>query len=142
MKYRFNAYGHPNIRASHKTTLEFTKEKDVSLKGDCIAGVNADFEADKIKDFIRKSKDEKKDKKVMIKIETPYKKIHEVLEAVLNQKFSGVNEVVIRKTDFISERTLAVSSDKAAIDLSRELIKFLNERDNKIKITLQNNIRK
>ena len=56
MIYKFNAYGHPNILATHKTTLEFTKDKEVSLKGDCIVAVKADFDLIKIKEFIKDSK--------------------------------------------------------------------------------------
>ncbi|MCD6301577.1 MAG: DUF371 domain-containing protein, partial [Staphylothermus sp.] len=33
--------GHPNIRATHKTTLEITKEPHVTPRGDCIIAVNA-----------------------------------------------------------------------------------------------------
>ena len=39
----FLAFGHKNITANHKTTLEFTKENSVTKKGDCIIGVNSDF---------------------------------------------------------------------------------------------------
>ena len=38
---KITAFGHPNIVANHKTTLEFTKEKHLSPKGDCIVGINA-----------------------------------------------------------------------------------------------------
>ena len=34
-------YGHPNIRAMHEKTIELTKAKDITLRGDCIIGVNA-----------------------------------------------------------------------------------------------------
>ena len=35
-------YGHKNIQATHKTTLEFTKDMHLSKKGDCIVAVAAD----------------------------------------------------------------------------------------------------
>ena len=35
-------YGHENIRATHKTTLEFTKDKNLTRNGDCIIAVAAD----------------------------------------------------------------------------------------------------
>ena len=43
MDYSFFAYGHKNILATHKTTIEFTKDRELSLRGNCILGVNADF---------------------------------------------------------------------------------------------------
>ncbi len=53
MKYIFTCYGHENITCKHKTTLEFTKDNDLSLKGDCIAGVKADFSLVQLRKFIK-----------------------------------------------------------------------------------------
>lgn len=118
MKYTFNAYGHQNIRATHKTTLEFTKDKEVSLKGDCIVGVKADFDLGKIKDFIKKAQN----RKITITIEAPGKNIKETVNAELNPGFNSGREMVIRKTDFASERTFAVKADKAALELNRGFV--------------------
>ena len=70
MQYKFHAYGHKNILGTHKATLEFTKDEEVSLKGDCIVGVNADFELKDLKEFIKG----RESKKVSITIETSSKK--------------------------------------------------------------------
>ena len=43
MLITFKAYGHENIRATHNRTIEFTKHKELSVRGDCIIGVNSDF---------------------------------------------------------------------------------------------------
>ena len=134
MIYKFNAYGHPNILATHKTTLEFTKDSEVSLKGDCIIGVRADFRLDEIRDFIRNSKN----KKVTITIETisNKQKIQERIAAEVNPDFNSDKEFVIRKTDFISERTFAIRANKAAFELNKEFISFLREKNNKIAVIL------
>ena len=133
MIYKFIAHGHPNILATHKTTLEFTKDDEVSLRGDCIVGVKADFDLTELKNFIKKSKN----KKITIKIETKDKKLQERLTAQLNPEFSDDKELVIRKTNFISRRTFAIGSDKAAFDLNRGLIGFL-KKENKIIIVIDN----
>ena len=133
MQYTFHAYGHPNILATHKTTLEFTKDSELSPKGDCIVGVKADFELSEIKDFIRKAKNNK----IKIIIETENKKIIDLIEAELNPNFNDNNEIVIRKTDFASERTLAYRSNKAAFALKMALIDFLKEKRNKITVILK-----
>ena len=54
MRYSFTCYGHNNVISRHKTTLEFTKDEDLSLKGDCIVGVKADFSLQQLKKFIKK----------------------------------------------------------------------------------------
>ena len=125
MRYQFHAYGHLNILATHKTTLEFTKDSELSLKGDCIVGVKADFDLDEIKKIIDKSKN----KKIEILIKTDDKKIQEGIEAELNPNFDDNNEIVIRKTDFASQRTLAVRSNKAAFELKMELIDYLKQKN-------------
>ena len=129
MRYKFYAYGHHNILATHKTTLEFTKDENISLRGDCIIGVNADFELNKLKRFI---------KKIIITIKTSDKKIEEKIIAEINLNFSSGKELVIRKTDFVSERTFAIRANKAAYELKRPLIDFLKKGENKIAVIVEN----
>ena len=136
MLYKFHAYGNPNILATHKTTLEFTKDKEISLKGDCIIGVKADFDLMEIRNFIKNSII----KEITITIGTiNNKKIKETINAELNPNFNSNEEIVIRKMDFVSERTFAINSNKAAFDLNRGLIRFLKEKENKIKVVIENN---
>lgn len=136
MQYKFNAYGHPNILATHKTTLEFTKDNELSLKGDCIVGVRADFELKEIKHLIKKSKNRKIS--ITIRIFSKNKKIKDMILAELNPNFCDGKELVIRKTDFISERTFAIKSNKAAFELNRDLIRLLNDKNSKISVILEN----
>ena len=135
MQYKFNAWGHQNIIGTHKTTLEFTKDGQLSLQGDCILGINADFDLAEIKKFIKNSKTGK----IAIIIEASGKKIKEEITAELNSNFSSERELVIRKTDFISERTFAVKSSKSSCELGRELIEFLKGKKNKICVVIKNN---
>jgi len=136
MIYEFHAYGHPNIQAAHKTTLEFTKDKELSLKGDCIIGVNADFKLDKLKEFIKKIKG--KNITITIKAISNNIKFQEKIYAELNPNFKSNNELVVRKADFISERTFAIKANKAAFDLNRNLIAYLKEKKNKISVVIEN----
>jgi hypothetical protein len=45
-------------------------------------------------------------------------------------------DVVVRKSDYFCSRTLAVRADKAASDLSRELVEKLKNPKQETKITL------
>ena len=138
MQYKFHACGHPNILATHKTTLEFTKDSDLSLRGNCIAGVKADFDLDEIKNFVKKSKGNK----IRIIIETDDKKIKDAVMAELNPAFAANNEFVIRKTDFVSERTFAIKADKAAFELKKGLIDYLKDKKHKISVVIENKQKK
>ena len=136
MLYKFNVFGHPNILGTHKTTLEFTKDREVSLNGDCIIGIKANFDLEKLKKFIKNSKNSK----ISITLKTISKttKIKEKINTILNPDFNRGKELVIRKTNFVSERTFAISSNKAAFDLNRNLISFLRGNRNKISVIIEN----
>lgn len=136
MQYKFNAYGHPNVLGTHKTTLEFTKDNEVSLNGDCIVGIKADFELLKLNQFIKNSENNKI--KIAIESISKGKKIREEISAELNPNFSSNKEFIIRKTDFVSERTFAIRANKAAFDLNRDLISFLKVEENKISVVIEN----
>ena len=136
MIYKFHAYGHQNILGTHKTTLEFTKDKEVSLKGDCIIGVNANFDLDKLRKFIKISNNKKIT--ITIKPVTKLAKIKEKITAQINPNFNHDKEFVIRKTDFVSERTFAIKANKSAFDLNGHLIDCLKEKKDKISVIIKN----
>ena len=128
-------YGHENIRATHKTTLEFTKEKHLTKKGDCIIVVAADKGlADLSREF--KENLQKPNAKLTILIEAGG--ITEQVQACGSQKLvlSHPTDVVLRKSSYLCARTLAIHADKAADNLSRELVKKLENPKQKVKITL------
>lgn len=133
MEYSFFSFGHSNITAKHKNTIEFTKDKDLTLKGDCIIGVNSDFDLKKIKELIKNSKKIR----ILIKVDD----LTEEITCKTNPDFDDNEEIVIRKSDFVSKRTLGIKADKACSDLNKEFIKKLAEKDKKIEIKL-NNIKK
>lgn len=129
------AQGHKNILATHKTTLEFTKDQHLSKKGDCIVAVAADKAfADLSAEF--KEKLRNTHEKLIIIIEAG-----EIFEQVNAQGspqliLAHPTDMVIRKSDYVCSRTLAVRADKAACDLSRDLAEKLKNQKQKVKITL------
>ena len=136
MQYKFSACGHPNVLATHKTTLEFTKDKELTLKGDCIVGVDSDFDLDKLKEFIKNAKSSKITMAIM---PINDKRIKEIINAELTPGFNSNEEIVVRKTGFISERTFAINADKAACSLSRGLIGYLKNKGSKVSVIIENN---
>jgi hypothetical protein len=138
MAYSFNCDGHSNITARHKTTLEFTKDEELGLAGDCIVGVKADFSLQQLKKFIKKLNNNK----ITIIIETmnninnnSNEKIVEKINAEVNPGFDSDKEMVIRKSGFIDGRTFAIRADKASIDINKRLIVYLKV-DGKIKVDI------
>lgn len=113
----FRAWGHPNVKGTHKNTIEFTKDDFLTPEGDCIIGIKADFDAKLLRDFV------KKHRKVKITVKTGA--LEEVVVANTNPDFIDEHELVIRLGEHASPRTFAVRADKAAKHLNRELIRAL-----------------
>jgi hypothetical protein len=129
------AFGHLNVQAVHPSTLMFTKERDLSKQGDCIVAVAADKAvADLSVEF--KEALRKQNAKLTILIEVDG--LTEQVTAYGSPKLILTNtaDIVVRKSDFISDRTLAIRADKAASDLSKELIEKLKNPQQKANITL------
>jgi hypothetical protein len=128
-------YGHENIQATHKTTFEITKEAQLSRRGDCIIAVSAnktmtDFSSE-FKENLHKEK-----AKIMILIEAG--DAAEVVNAFGSPRLilTHRTDMVVRKSNYICNRTLAIQADKAACDLSRKLAEKLRNPKQKVKITL------
>jgi len=126
MEYRFNSYGHESILATHNSTLEFTKGKDVTRNGDCIVGVNSDFSLPRLREVLKGKV------KVRLVMECDGRVFE--INAAVNSKFDDKNELVVRKSDFASERTLGVRCDKAAADIPRGFVKLLQKSGRKIQV--------
>lgn len=129
------AKGHKNILAIHPTTLEFTKEDDMSRSGDCIIAVSADKA---IPDLSVEFKEKLLEENARLTILIEAGGIAETVTAYGSAHLTLVHptEIVVRKSNYICNRTLAVRADKASADLSRDLIEKLKNPAQKVKITL------
>lgn len=129
------AYGHKNVQATHKSTLEITKDRQLSKKGDCIVAVKANKGlADFSRDFKRSL--QKEDAKLRMLIEVG--KIGEVINGYGSTQLimTHPTNIVLRKSRYVCCRTLAIQADKAACDLSRKLLEKLRNPEQTVKITL------
>jgi len=57
MELAFTARGHEHILATHRSTLAFTREDWLTMRGDCIVAVSADFEEKSLRKFLEKLPD-------------------------------------------------------------------------------------
>ncbi len=128
ISYTFTARGHLHIRATHPTTLEFTRDTQLTTRGNCIAGVGADFAAGKLKGFFTQK---------LVRILIQAGDAQDAVAARPNPLFSDGHELVIRTTDFRSARTFATGATKAARDLSRSLVERLKDPNATITVTIE-----
>ncbi|WP_309493267.1 DUF371 domain-containing protein [Candidatus Hecatella orcuttiae] len=136
----FTARGHKAVRATHRTTLEVTKEECLSLRGDCIIAVGANKGAaelsSKFKQLARKSEAKLT---LTVKVEGERELVRGWGDPRLS--FSHPTDLVVRKSNYICPRTVMVRADKAAADLSRELVAKLSRADVSVVIELTVEVR-
>lgn len=113
----FHAQGHPNIKGTHKNTFEFTKADHVTPAGDCIIGINANYDLDELKHFAQNN--------ARCKITLIADGITETLTAQTNPGFHDDHELVVRIGEHTDKRTFAFRAEKSAKYLRRDLIEKL-----------------
>ena len=108
----------------------------MSETGDCIIAVAADKAVGNLsRDFKASLRNDNAKLSVLIEVGG----ISEQVNACGSSRLTLAHptEMVIRKSDYASSRTLAIQADKAASDLSRDLVEKLMDPKQKVKITLR-----
>ena len=116
---KFKIWGHENTLALHNSTIEFTKETHLTKRGDCILGINADFSYD---DLIKIVKRYSKAKAIITT-----GNLREEINFDINKEFDHQGEIVIRRSNFCSDRTLGINCDKVALQIDRKIVQILKD---------------
>jgi len=125
MNLKIVSSGHLNLSATHKTTLEWTTEDFLNKTGHCIVGIKADKSfADLPKQFKELLKQGKE-----LKITLECGGFKDVVTGYGDPRLTFIDPhcMIIRKSDYVCGRTLAVCADKAAADLNRNLIEEMKK---------------
>lgn len=130
-----HAYGNINVQAVHPSTLMFTKESHLTKTGDCIVAVSADKAvADLSEDFKEALKKPNAKLTIAIQVNGEMEEVNAFGSPKLT--LTHQTDMVIRKSNYVCNRTLAINANKAAKDLPPEFVKKLKDSKNKIHITL------
>ena len=119
--FTFKAMGHRHITARHPTTFEFTRETELTERGDCIVAVGAECGLSGLPSGIR---DSMGTRGAVMEVIIRCGGIEEVVTGRGNPglTYSNPTEMVGRKSGYVCGRTLMVHADMAAVDLDRELV--------------------
>jgi len=128
------ARGHRNVLATHKTTLEITKNPWLSRNGDCVIAVSADKALDDLSFEFKEKLKRNAELTILIQAEGIIERINASGSSRLI--LTHPTDIVVRKSEYVCNRTLANHADKAACDLSRKLIEKLKNPEQTVKITL------
>lgn len=121
--------GHPNVQSLHSRTIEITKDKDLTLNGDCIIGVNANKSCI---DLSHKIKEKIKKNNSLIEIEIIVEPYSFLIKGNGNDNLllSNHEDIVLRKSKFICDRTLSINCNFSSVDIPREIIEILKYTSN------------
>ena len=128
------AYGHENVLGTHDTTIEFTKNTDLTPKGDCIVAINATKACSDLKPDLKEKI--KSGGKFVITLQVDH--LSDTFQGYGSEKLklSDEEDMVFRKSTFICDRTVLINCTKAARDINRDLIERLTTPGKKLLITI------
>ena len=131
------AYGHENILCTHNTTIEITKEKSLTKKGNCILGINASKACFDLNDDLKNKINDGTKFKITLNVE----KLQDSFYGFGNKelKLLDKNEMVFRKSDFICDRTILINCTKSSKEINRKLIEQLKIPGKKLSIIFEIN---
>ena len=120
------AKGHANIKATHPSTFEVTKENWLTPRGDCIIGISASKSP---KQFSEEFKNIAKRKDAIILAILLSNGAFDYIIGRGSEKltFKNTTRMIFRKSSYVSDNTVMIKANKAAQDISRELISKLRK---------------
>ncbi|AJM92621.1 DUF371 domain-containing protein [Nitrosopumilus piranensis] len=126
MRFEIEFSGHENIRSNHQKTIEITKDSHLTPQGDCIIGVCANYAC---ADLPQNLKDKLKNSNSIVTFSISVGDHNFTVEGKGHPDLilSHTDDIVIRKSDFVCPRTLAVNCDKASDLLPRKMVSLLQD---------------
>ena len=129
------ALGHENILCTHRSTIEITKEINLTQRGDCVLAVKASKACfDLTPDLKHKIKNGEK-----FKVKLEVDNLQDYFYGFGNKelKLQDKSDMVFRKSDFICDRTVLINCSKSSKELSRELISKLKNPQKKLSLLFE-----
>ncbi|MBO3799199.1 MAG: DUF371 domain-containing protein [Thermoproteota archaeon] len=117
--------GHPNIRATHPTTLAATVDSEISLAGDCFLMVSADKSPSTLSEDFKNAA--RKRVKIMVRIIVG--SLEDMFECYGDPSlsFEDTHTMVFRKSRYVCGKTVGVESSKSAKDIDRRIVEKLRK---------------
>ena len=118
------AQGHENVTGEHASTLEVTSDDFLTPAGDCILGIEADtVPAEFDPDFVAACQDD--GARITVELDAGGYTERLVAHGHPDLTFENERSAVVRTSDYVDDRTIAVDSDTAAGDVDRNLVDAL-----------------
>lgn len=118
--------GHAMVRSSHPTTIEVTTEEYLTENGDCIVGVGASKGCEGLDEKLKAGL-RREGSKVTIRLLVGSEAFTIKAHGDPKLPLSHPHDMVIRKSLFVSDRTLALGADAAARNIPRKIVAMLKD---------------
>lgn len=122
------SHGHEHVTGAHESTLEVTSDDYLTPAGDCILGIEADHVPAEFGDgFVEAC--QHSDATITIALETADHTDKFLASGHSELSFESERSLVIRTSEYVDDRTVAVKAEKAAGNIDRELVAALSDGD-------------
>lgn len=122
----FQAYGHPAILSTHPTTLEITTSHELTRRGDCVVGVKSSSAIRNLPEDLKRTLSSSSGRgRLVLRVGPLEFEVEGRGDPRLT--FSHETDLVVRKSGFISERTLMIFADKSSMDIPRDMVRLLQD---------------
>jgi len=124
------AHGHENVSGTHETTFEVTTDDFLTPAGDCILGIEADrAPAAFDPEFVAACRNSDTTLVATVRVEWD-RTVHETSVTARGDPeltFESEQSAVVRTSDYVDDRTVAVGADHAAAGFDRALVAVLSD---------------
>ena len=126
--------GHPFVRSTHPTTLEITKDPEITPRADCIIAVSSEKGAAELGDAMKGAIHEGAEMYLLLEVGDQSARI--TGRGHPDLPLAHPRDMVFRKSDYICPRTVFISADKASVDLPRSLVSLLRRPLSRVDVTI------
>jgi hypothetical protein len=127
----FHAYGHPAILSTHPSTLEITTSHELTRRGDCVVAVKCSSAVRNLPEDLKRVLSSSSGRGRLALRVGPFEFTVEG-RGDPRLTFLHDTDLVVRKSAFISDRTLMIHADKSSIDIPRNMVRMLQDQNNRV----------
>jgi hypothetical protein len=131
----FHAYGHPAILSTHPTTLEITTSHELTRRGDCVVAVRSSSAVQNLPEDLKRVLSSSSGRgRIALRVGTFEFTVEGRGDPRLT--FSHETDLVVRKSGFVSDRTLMIYADKSSIDMPRDMVRMLQDPNSRVTVEI------
>ncbi len=115
------------MTAKHRTTMQVTKDREITIRADCVVGVRADKS---VRDLSSELKSHLLEGgSVLVGIVVGEMEFRFEARGDPRLRLIHDRDSVVRKSDYVDDRTLAIRSSAAARDIPRDMVRGMRRSD-------------